>query len=434
MGRSRTNSGNSDSLGRCSLIIAGIVAEYNPFHNGHLFQLNKVRKQLNPDLVIVVMSGDFVQRGEPAIISKWSRTAMALHEGADLVIELPYIFAVGKADIFARGAVSILDHLGITHLIFGSEAGRIEPFLNTYLLIEQHQQDYRTHLMEALKGGISYPNAHAAAYRHLVAHAENPDLLDLTQPNNSLGYQYLHAMKCRGTQIIPVTIGRKNAGHSDPDFPETGSIASATSIRDRLQQNQPAETMIDKIPGFTASLLKQAKQQNELADWENFFPYLKYKLLSSRPDKLEKIYEAEEGIEHRLLSCIGRSSTFHQFISEVKTKRYTWSRLQRLCVHILTDTEKSEARKQAAAGEADYLRLLGMNFKGQKYLAARRKAFEVPVVSKIRQHRSPILDLDLKAAAIYDFISGRSARASSETSHAPIRFDEKKEQFLNASK
>lgn len=425
--------GNSDSLGRCSLIIAGIIAEYNPFHNVHLFQLKKIRSQLNPNLIIVVMSGDFVQRGEPAIVSKWNRTAMALHEGADLVIELPYIFAVGKADIFARGAVSILDHLGITHLFFGSEAGRIEPFMNTFHLIEQHQQEYRAHLMEALKGGISYPNAHAAAYRQLAAHAENPDLLDLTQPNNSLGYQYLCAIEYRNRQIVPVTIGRKNAGHSDPDLPEAGHIASATSIRDSLLNDQSAAHVLDKMPDFTVSLLKQAIKKNELTDWETLFPYLKYKLLSSRTGKLEKIYEAEEGIEHRLLSCIGRSSTFHQFISEVKTKRYTWSRLQRLCVHILTDTEKSEARKQAAAGEAEYLRLLGMNLKGQKYLAAMRKKFEIPVVSKIRQHRSPLLDLDLKAAAVYDFISGRSAYAPGETGHAPIRFDEKKAQFINVS-
>lgn len=413
------------------MIIAGIVAEYNPFHNGHLFQLKKVREQLNPDLIIVVMSGDFVQRGEPAVVSKWTRTAMALHEGADLVIELPYIYAVGKADIFAGGAVSVLDHLGATHLVFGSEAGRIRPFKNTFRLINQHRDDYRAHLMDALKGGISYPNAHAAAYRRLAAHTANKDLLDLTQPNNSLGYHYLCAIEQRGGRIIPVTIGRKDVDHNDPELPEAGRIASATSIRDALRQSHSVAHVLDKLPGFTAKLLEKSIEKNELADWEAFFPFLKYKLLSSRPGKLEKIYEVEEGIEHRLLSCIHRATNFRGFLSEVKTKRYTWSRLQRLCVHILTDTEKSEARQPAAAKEADYLRLLGMRLRGRRYLAARRKDFDIPVVSKIRQHRSPILDLDLKAAMIYDYISGRSSLSPSETGHVPVRYDERSGQFVH---
>lgn len=415
------------------MIIAGIVAEYNPFHNGHLFQLEKLREQLNPDLIVVVMSGDFVQRGEPAVVSKWERTAMALHEGADLVIELPYIYAVGKADIFAGGAVSVLDHLGATHLVFGSEAGRIEPFKNTFHLIRQHRQAYQLHLMDALKSGISYPNAHAAAYRKLAANAENKDLLDLTQPNNSLGFHYLRAIEQRGSRIIPVTIGRKDAAHNDPELPDAGKIASATSIRQELLHGRPSAHTLEKLPEFTAGLLEKSGKQNEIAGWEDFFPFLKYKLLASRPEKLEKIYEAEEGIEHRLLSSIQDASTFHQFISEVKTKRYTWSRLQRLCVHVLTNTEKSEARKQAAAKETEYLRLLGMRLKGRKYLAAMRKEFDVPVISKIRQHRSPILDLDLKAAAIYDYITGRSLFYPSETSHAPIRYDELQGQFIHAS-
>ncbi|WP_010631044.1 nucleotidyltransferase [Sporolactobacillus vineae] len=413
------------------MIIAGIVAEYNPFHNGHLFQLKKVQEQLNPDLIVVVMSGDFVQRGEPAVVSKWTRTAMALHEGADLIFELPYIYAVGKADIFAGGAVSVLDHLGVTHLVFGSEAGRIEPFQNTFRLIRQHREDYRAHLMDALKNGISYPNAHAAAYRSLAAQSANKDLLDLTQPNNSLGYHYLRAIEQRGGRIIPVTIGRKDAGHNDPELCKTGRIASATSIRDALRQSYSVASVRDKVPGFTATLLEKSIKKNELADWEAFFPFLKYKLLSSRAGKLEKIYEAEEGIEHRLLACIQRSATFHEFLSQVKTKRYTWSRLQRLCVHILTDTEKSEARKPAAAKDADYLRLLGMRLRGQKYLAAMRKDFAIPVVSKIRQHRTPILDLDLKAAAVYDYLSGRSSFSPGETGQAPVRYDEHKGQFVH---
>ncbi|WP_100487585.1 nucleotidyltransferase [Sporolactobacillus pectinivorans] len=415
------------------MLIAGVVTEYNPLHNGHLYQLDQIRHTLSPDLIIATMSGDFVQRGEPSLVSKWDRVCMALRAGVDLVIELPYIFAVGKADIFAGGAVSVLDQIGVSHLVFGSEAGRIAPFTKTLHLIESKQLEYRRELMDALKQGISYPNAHAAAYHHLAAMSQTADLVDLTQPNNILGYQYIRAIWNRGSHIEPITIQRKESGHNDSFFTENSPIASASSIRDHLLTNKEWDEAADKIPSFTRSLLKTVKEHQDFANWETFFPFLKFRLLSSTPDQLAEIYEAEEGIEHRLLACIGRAQNFHDFISAVKTKRYTWSRLQRLCVHVLTSTGKSEARGQAASGEASYLRLLGMNRKGQKYLAMKRKELQIPLISKIRQHRLPALDLDVKAATLYDYLSGRSADQTAETSHPPVRYDEEKGQFLDAN-
>lgn len=414
------------------MLVAGVITEYNPLHNGHLYQLDQIRRTLSPDILIAVMSGDFMQRGEPSIVSKWDRTQMALCAGVDLVLELPYIFAVGRADIFARGAVSVLNQIGATHLVFGSEAGRMEPFMETIQLIEQNRDSYRTELMNALKQGISYPNAHAAAYRRLAERSPSTSLVDLTQPNNSLGYQYISAIRHCGSRMVPVTIRRKEAGHSEPDFSEGGRIASATSIRTHLLNEKSWDTTADKIPPFTYSILKSNSAQNTLVDWETFFPFLKYRLISSTSEQLAEIYEAEEGIENRLLSCIGGSDHFRDFISAVKTKRYTWSRLQRLCVHILTHTRKIEARDQAASGEAAFLRLLGMNLKGQHYLNMKRKELQIPLISKIRQHRLPVLDLDLKAAGVYDFLSGRSPSNRNESSHPPVRYDENKGLFLNA--
>ncbi|WP_332237481.1 nucleotidyltransferase [Sporolactobacillus sp. KGMB 08714] len=414
--------------------IAGIIAEYNPFHNGHLYQLNTLRQTLRPDLILSVMSGDFLQRGEPALVSKWERTRMALQAGIDLVIELPYVFAVGKADVFARGAVSILDRLGATHLAFGSEIGRIEPFFQTLSLIENNKARYDQTLKEALHEGISYPNAHAAAYR-LLSSAAAGEFVDLTQPNNSLGFHYIEAIHDRKSSMIPLTIRRQESGHSDRTFANDAPIASARSIRSYLLGGRSPANLQNKLPPYVYSSLERRNRFGGLTEWETFFPFLKYKLLSSTAEQLSLIYEMEEGIEHRLLSRIGSADSFNGFIAAVKTKRYTWARLQRLSVHVLTNTLKSEARQPAAAGEAPYLRLLGMSRKGQNYLAAIRKDLQVPLIAKIRKHRDPLLDLDIRAAKLYDFLSGNGQPPlsySSETSHAPIRYDEKNGRFIGA--
>ncbi|GGL44861.1 nucleotidyltransferase [Sporolactobacillus putidus] len=412
------------------MLIAGVITEYNPFHNGHLYQLDTLRQTLRPDLIVSVMSGDFLQRGEPAVVSKWDRTRMALQAGIDLIIELPYIFSVGKADIFARGAVSVLDQLGVSHLIFGSEIGRTEPFFHTLSLIENNKERYNQALKEALREGMSYPNAHAAAYRLLSSSADG-ELVDLTQPNNSLGFHYIQAIHNRKSAMIPVTILRKETGHGDRTFDSEASIASARSIRSYLLGGGSLTNLQNKIPSFVYSSLNRKNEFHGFTDWETFFPFLKYRLLSSTAQQLSQIYEMEEGIEHRLLSYIAKADNFYNFISSVKTKRYTWARLQRLSVHVLTNTSKSDARLPAAAGEAPYLRLLGMNKKGQNYLAAIRKDLQVPLVAKIRKHRNPILDLDIRAAALYDFLSGggHPAATRSETSHAPVRYDEEKGLF-----
>jgi predicted nucleotidyltransferase len=414
------------------MIIAGIIAEYNPFHNGHLYQLETMRKQIRPDVVVVVMSGDFLQRGEPALVSKWKRTRMALQAGIDLVVELPYVFAVGKADVFARGAVAILDRLGVNRLFFGSECGRIEPFLNTLSLIDENQEIYDTQLSQAMALGISYPNAHAAAYR-FISQRHTQELVDLTLPNNNLAFQYIKAINQRGSEMIPMTLRRKQSEHNDQSFIKDVPIASASSIRLHLLKGESLFAIGDKLPEYVVAALNSVKEAHDYASWEHFFPFLKYKLLSSSTEQLAQVYEMEEGIEYRLLSSIRKSRSFHEFISMVKTKRYTWARLQRLAVHTLTDTLKEHAKQMALHGEPDSIRLLGMNLKGQAYLADIRKKVDIPLLSKIRNHRSMMLEIDVKAAQIYDYLTNMDHLPMNftETSHPPIRYDEKHRRFLN---
>jgi predicted nucleotidyltransferase len=403
--------------------IAGIVTEYNPLHNGHLYQLAQIRQRLNPDLIVSVMSGDFTQRGEPAIVSKWDRARLALEAGVDLVFELPYVFAVGKADTFARGAVALLDRVGATHLVFSSECGRIKPFFQTLDLIAQHRLLYQEKMTEALSRGISYPNAHAVAFRTLAA-SSTADLVDLSLPNNSLGYQYVRAIRHRDSDMIPCTMRRKDAAHNDTVFAEGSEIASASSIRRCLMRPDGGVEKTGRVlPPSSLAVLRAAEERGVLTDWETFFPYLKYRLLSTPRAELSQVYEAEEGIENRLLAKIARSDSFHSFISAVKTKRYTWARLQRLCVHILTATKKDEAKVIALTEEPDYLRLLGMSRAGRHYLALIRKRLDIPLITKIRRHRETMLELDSRAGMIYDFLSGNARTGLNEIGHPPVQLE-----------
>lgn len=210
----------------------GLVVEYNPFHNGHLYHLEASKTASEADAVIAVMSGNFLQRGEPALVSKWARTKMALKQGADLVIELPYAYATQKAETFADGAISILEALGCSSVCFGSENGEISPFLETAELLNSHHAEYQQLVKQFMKEGMSYPSAQTSAFLALETDSRP---LDLSLPNNILGFQYVRAIQKQKASIRPLTIKRTAAGYHDEDF-NSSPIASATSIRKALFQ------------------------------------------------------------------------------------------------------------------------------------------------------------------------------------------------------
>lgn len=210
----------------------GIIVEYNPFHNGHSYHLQAAKEVAQADIVIAVMSGNFLQRGEPALVSKWYRTKMALLGGVDIVIELPYQFASQKAETFANGAISILDAIGCQALCFGSESGNISSFLETIDFLAVNQDIYDENIKRFIQTGVSYPKALSLSFQ---AMSSTNHLVDLAKPNNILGYQYIKALKQQKSLIKPLTIRRKNADYHDEHF-ATETIASATSIRKALFQ------------------------------------------------------------------------------------------------------------------------------------------------------------------------------------------------------
>ncbi|WP_046175143.1 nucleotidyltransferase [Domibacillus indicus] len=366
---------------------AGIVVEYNPFHNGHLYHINETKQLSNAEVIVAVMSGSFLQRGEPAVTDKWTRTKMALQHGVDIVVELPYAFSTQKAETFATGAIHILNYLKCQFFCFGSENGQIAPFLHAAERLKQQNNEFSRLVRSFMKEGVSYPSAQTKARDSIFQ--KNPLPLDLSKPNNILGLHYVQANNELGSPMTPLTILRKGAGFHDTEA--KGSIASATAIRKQLIEK--SGSIDHAVPPLSAAALKK----QFLHSWELYWPLLRYRLLTIEPGQLASIYEIEEGIEPRLIKAALQSDSFAEFMQRVKTKRYTWTRLQRMMTHILTDTDK-ESMEQGA--NVSFIRLLGMTEAGRAYIRSVKKDIQVPLISRTASGSS-LLSLDLKASRVF---------------------------------
>ncbi|PEZ20290.1 hypothetical protein CN365_12250 [Bacillus cereus] len=408
-----------------------MVVEYNPFHNGHLYHVQQTKKLTQSDIIIAVMSGPFLQRGEPALISKWYRTKMALANGVDLVVELPYVFATQKAETFANGAISILNALRVSEICFGSEDGQIENFYNTISVQKNEEETFNYLVKQFMDAGNSYAKATSDAFSHILTSEKN---IDMSQPNNILGFQYMKAILSQNSSIQAQTIKRFASHYHDETFNDQ-HIASATSIRKQLFSEEGSFTTIEPfLPQATTSLLANYKQNyGILHNWEQYFSFFKYRLMTMSPGDLRHIYEIEEGLEHRILSKIQNSSSFYSFMEALKTKRYTWTRLQRACTHILTNTTKEEIRSANIEQHAPYIRLLGMSQKGQTYLSKNKKKIELPILTHTKTFDHAALDIEKKANSVYFFIMHEPLRTQllkQDITHHPVRYDETTTKFL----
>ncbi|GAB6514396.1 nucleotidyltransferase [Bacillus cereus] len=377
------------------------------------------------------MSGPFLQRGEPALISKWYRTKMALANGVDLVVELPYVFATQKAETFANGAISILNALRVSEICFGSEDGQIENFYNTISVQKNEEETFNCLVKQFMDAGNSYAKATSDAFSHILTSEKN---IDMSQPNNILGFQYMKAILSQNSSIQAQTIKRFASHYHDETFNDQ-HIASATSIRKQLFSEEGSFTTIEPfLPQATTSLLANYKQNyGILHNWEQYFSFFKYKLMTMSSGDLRHIYEIEEGLEHRILSKIQNSSSFYSFMEALKTKRYTWTRLQRACTHILTNTTKEEIRSANIEQHAPYIRLLGMSQKGQTYLSKNKKKIELPILTHTKTFDHAALDIEKKANSVYFSIMHEPLRTQllkQDITHHPIRYDETTTKFL----
>jgi len=384
----------------------GIVVEYNPLHNGHVYHAQQARKATNADVIIAVMSGNFLQRGEPAFVDKWTRTKMALASGVDIVFELPYRFATANAPIFARGAIELLDAVGCNAFCFGSEDGNIEPFQNSLQLIDRHTEQYELAVKNGVAEGLSYPMALNKAYQKIQEGQPELPVADLSMPNNILGFHYMEAGHSIGSSMEAVTIQRMGAGYHDETL-DSKKIASATGIRKSFFSTETLDEVSDFLPQATRSLLLEWQaDRREFGNWENFYPFLRYIILRDGPSRLRSIADVTEGIENLVFRAAQSQDSFQTFMDVVKSKRYTWTRIQRMLTHILTGFTK-EMRSQME--KPAYLRLLGMTNEGRSYLNSRKKSLALPLISKVASFSDPSLEMDISASDIYAMALGNGS-------------------------
>lgn len=399
------------------MIATGVIVEYNPFHNGHLHHIKESRQKTGADVVIAVMSGHFLQRGEPALLNKWARAEMALKNGVDLVIELPYPFATGYSQEFARGGVALLEALNCKFISFGSEHGSIERFKATYNAFNAHSNELNKTIQESVKSGVSYPQALNNAYEHLEE-KYNLQLLDLSKPNNILGYHYFEEIQQQQATIEAVTIQRIAAGyHEQIDLKK--NIASATGIRKELFENKNIQAIEQFLPPASFSILQST---DRFVNWNDYYPYLRFTILRHTAEQLKQYVDITEGIENLLLQAAKQCETFEQFMQKIKSKRFTWTRLQRMLTHILVGYTK--VTKETIQSPS-YIRILGMTESGQKYLNEQKKNIELPLVSKVGKDFEKLLALDIRASDLY-MIGSSQGSVGMDFKTPPIRIQKER--------
>jgi predicted nucleotidyltransferase len=351
----------------------GLVTEYNPFHNGHLHHLQESRKAADAEVAVAVMSGHFLQRGEPALVDKWVRARMALAAGVDVVVELPFPWACNSAPRFAEGAVRSLDALGgIGALCFGSEAGELGGLQGCADLLVRHEDELGRRTASLLRSGLTYPEARAQVLAPLADAAALAELL--RTPNNILGIEYLKALRQAGSPMRPLTIRRIGAGYHDVEA--VGAIASATGIRRLLAEG---DAVAHLLPEPVHAILHQALAGGRTVD-EDILHRLLLARIGRGAASLAALYQVEEGIENRLAETADISYSYRDLVDAVKARHLTRTRIQRLLCYILNEVEREEMEAFLAAGPL-YLHLLGCTQKGRAFLAGCRKRLSLPLIA-----------------------------------------------------
>lgn len=370
--------------------ICGVICEYNPFHRGHALHLARARALSGADYVICVMSGSVTQRGVFARHDKWTRARMALENGADLVIELPVRFSGAPAEEFASGGVRLLSSIGVaTHLSFGCEAQALPLLAAAKALLSEEAPEFKKALRRGLDQGFPYPRARALAAQQVSGEENFSELISL--PNASLAIEYLRALP---QHITPVPVVREGSGYHDGNLTE---LSSATAIRAALDRGDLPQALA-AVP--SPQLLKQAQLRGDYHEEEALTKVLLYRLRTMTAGELAQIAGMEEGLEHRFLAAAKTARTRDALILAVKSKRYTYARLSRICTNILLNVTKDDARANPAPS---YARVLGFRRDAQPLLRAIKKNASIPLVTKAADYdrSDPLFALDVRAQDLW---------------------------------
>lgn len=371
--------------------ITGIIAEYNPFHSGHAYQLSKI----SADAVVAVMSGSFVQRGDVAVADKWTRAALAVKSGVDLVVELPAVFALSTAQKFALGAVSLLNDMGADELCFGSECGDTAPLMQAASLIENEPPGISQKLKSFISGGMSYAAAREAAYSDKVTQGV------LSSPNNILAVEYIRALIRLNSKITPVTIKRLGAGYNE--LTPRGGVASASAIRDILRNGGSAEEFTE----FSGTLNNLSRLDSAVT--------AKLRIMTAA--ELSQISDVGEGLENRILRAAAQYASVNEIAEAVKTKRYAMSRIKRILISALLGITSDMTLHMP-----DYIRVIAMNKNGRAALKEIKKRSALPIIIKTADYKdkSPLFNMDIRATDIAALCEAKSRQGGKDFTTSPV--------------
>lgn len=358
----------------------GLITEYNPFHNGHLYHLNKAKELTGADYVVVVMSGNFLQRGVPALMDKYTRSRMALQNGADLVLELPAYYATGSAEYFANGAVAILDKLGVVDsLCFGCEDGELSLFEQAAEVLQAEPDEWKERMQGLLREGNTYP---AARSRALAEYLDNPRMEEfLNRPNNILGLEYIRAIRVRNSSIRPVLLPRQGAGYHDKQI--TGEICSASAIREALIRGVSTEELKGQLPESVSISMEENYRKIYPIYEDDFSTMLKYKLMQRERPPLTDYVDISEDLAARILNQLNSYKTFKSFADQIKTRQLTYTRVCRAFLHILLEIRKENMEQFVSADYAGYARVLGLRRSAGGLFKAIKERSRIPLLSKL---------------------------------------------------
>lgn len=381
--------------------VAGIVCEYNPFHMGHKFHIDKTRELTSSDYVVAVMSPNFVQRGEPSIIDKFTRTRLALENGIDICIELPTLFACSSAEFFAHAAVKLLDDTGIvTHLSFGSESNDLNTLENIADILINESESFKNILKENINKGMSFPNAREASLKtHLNKN------INLNFSNDILGIEYLKALKKLNSSITPLSVKRIGENYNSKNIDV--KTASASGIRNALEKNKISS--IEKfLPENVFKKIKEFNELNSLVFLDDFSDVFHYVLRSSSNKCLSEILDMDEGLENRFLNNAD-CANISEIIDKVKTKRYTRTKISRAVIHSILGITKDDLDSSIKSGFSPYIHVLGFKKSSEKLLSKMIQSSKVPVLTNVNKSLSVLdeksrifLENEIKYTNIYN--------------------------------
>ena len=359
--------------------VIGIICEYNPFHLGHLYQIKRIKETIPDSLIICIFNGTFMQRGEVSIINKWDKTRICLEYGIDMVVELPFVFATQSSDIFAHGALKILNNLHVDTLVFGSESNNVE-ILKTLAMTQINNEAFDNKVREYLDKGVNYPTALSKTLEVITKYR-------IKEPNDILAVSYIKEIIKNNYSIEPVAIKRTNDYHGEII---SGDIINASLIRKMLTNGNDVSKY---VPRATLKYL------NDIPSKDKYYSLLKYQIINNI-DNLDSFQTVDEGLNNLIKKNIYNANNLDELINSIKTKRYTYNRLNRMFTHILTNFKKEDNRGL----EINYVRLLGFNKKGRSYLNKIKKDMEISVVTGYKGINDKIFNIEKRVSYIYSLL------------------------------